>query len=63
MKDDICVAGENRKAFTLKRRLRLRTVQLEVARNVGELYENTDSEVVLSILTHKVRYNFLSCIS
>lgn len=43
-----------RKHFTLQRRLRIRSVQLGVARNVGELYESADSEVILSILTHKI---------
>ncbi|KAH7302474.1 hypothetical protein KP509_23G074800 [Ceratopteris richardii] len=43
-----------RNCFTLQRRLRIRTVQIEVSRNMGELYESTNSEVVLSILTHKI---------
>ncbi|XP_020092690.1 protein transport protein Sec24-like At3g07100 isoform X1 [Ananas comosus] len=40
--------------FYLKRRLRLRTLQLGVARNMNELYDSVDSEAVLSILVHKV---------
>ncbi|KAI5064713.1 hypothetical protein GOP47_0019408 [Adiantum capillus-veneris] len=43
-----------RKRFTLQRRLRVRSIQIEVARNLGELYESADSEVILSILTHKI---------
>eukprot|EP00249_Psilotum_nudum_P022659 c28602_g1_i1 orf=222-2453(+) len=40
--------------YVLKRRLRLHTVQLGVARSINELYESVDSDVVLSILTHKI---------
>ncbi|KAL4183100.1 hypothetical protein AMTRI_Chr11g96520 [Amborella trichopoda] len=39
---------------SLKRRLRIRTMQYGVAENINELYDNVDSEVVLSILVHKV---------
>jgi len=43
----------------LKRRLRIRTLQFGTARNMNELYDNVDSEVVLSILVHKVSPHFL----
>lgn len=46
--------GCKRKYFTLKRHLRVRTVQLGVARNIGEIYDCADSDVILSILTHKI---------
>lgn len=39
---------------TLKRRLRIRTLQYGTARNISELYDSVDSEVVLSLLVHKV---------
>ncbi|GMH12173.1 hypothetical protein Nepgr_014014 [Nepenthes gracilis] len=44
----------NRPKFSLKRRLRIRTVQYGTARNINELYDSVDAEVVLSILVHKV---------
>ncbi|KAI3523257.1 hypothetical protein L1887_01317 [Cichorium endivia] len=40
--------------YTLKRRLRIRTIQFGVAHNFNELYDSVDPEVVLSILVHKV---------
>ncbi|KAL4591727.1 hypothetical protein LXL04_004698 [Taraxacum kok-saghyz] len=40
--------------YTLKRRLRIRTMQFSVAHNFNELYDSVDPEVVLSILVHKV---------
>ncbi|XP_072965546.1 protein transport protein SEC23 D-like [Typha angustifolia] len=40
--------------FCLKRRLRIRTLQYGTAANINELYDSVDSEVVLSILVHKV---------
>ncbi|XP_042511223.1 protein transport protein SEC24-like isoform X1 [Macadamia integrifolia] len=39
---------------SLKRRIRIRTLQYGTAGNVNELYGSVDSEVVLSILIHKV---------
>ncbi|XP_010542560.1 PREDICTED: protein transport protein SEC24-like isoform X2 [Tarenaya hassleriana] len=39
---------------TLKRRLRIRTVQFGTARNINELYDSVDPEVVLLLLVHKV---------
>ncbi|XP_071710923.1 protein transport protein SEC23 D-like [Rutidosis leptorrhynchoides] len=44
----------SRMKYTLKRRLRIRTMQFGVARNFNELYDSVDPEVVLSILVHKV---------
>ncbi|GAB2285548.1 Protein transport protein S23 D [Dionaea muscipula] len=44
----------SRPKFSLKRRLRIRTLQYGTARNINELYDSVDSEVVLSILVHKV---------
>ena len=39
---------------SLKRRLRIRTLQYSTARDINDLYDSVDSEVVLSILVHKV---------
>ncbi|KAK9079171.1 hypothetical protein SSX86_000841 [Deinandra increscens subsp. villosa] len=44
----------NRSKYTIKRRLRIRTMQFGVAHNFNELYDSVDHEVVLSILVHKV---------
>ncbi|XP_035841182.1 protein transport protein Sec24D isoform X2 [Helianthus annuus] len=44
----------SRSKYTIKRRLRIRTMQFGVARNFNELYDSVDPEVVLSILVHKV---------
>lgn len=44
----------SRAKHTLKRRLRIRTLQYGTARNISELYDSVDSEVVLSLLVHKV---------
>lgn len=44
----------SRSKFSLQRRLRIRTVQYGIARNINELYDGVDSESVLSILVHKV---------
>ncbi|KAG9440267.1 hypothetical protein H6P81_020432 [Aristolochia fimbriata] len=40
--------------YTLKRHLRIRTLQYATAANMNELYDSVDPEVVLSILIHKV---------
>ncbi|KAG6549307.1 hypothetical protein Mapa_009293 [Marchantia paleacea] len=40
--------------YVLKRRLRVRTVELGLSRNIYELYESADPEVILTILTHKI---------
>lgn len=48
------VSSANRPKFSIKRRLRIRTLQYGTARNINELYDSVDSEVVLSILVHKV---------
>ncbi|KAL7595775.1 protein transport protein Sec24-like At3g07100 [Lactuca sativa] len=45
---------ETNSKYTLKRRLRIRTMQFGVAHNFNELYDSVDPEVVLSILVHKV---------
>ncbi|XP_031503829.1 uncharacterized protein LOC116266660 isoform X1 [Nymphaea colorata] len=41
-------------SHSLRRRLRIRTLQYNVAQHINELYDGVDSEVVLSILVHKV---------
>ena len=43
-----------RQGYTVQRRLRLKTLQFEVAPNFTELYESADPEVILTVLTHKV---------
>uniref|UniRef100_A0A6N2LJM2 Sec23/Sec24 trunk domain-containing protein n=1 Tax=Salix viminalis TaxID=40686 RepID=A0A6N2LJM2_SALVM len=48
------LVSASRSKHLLKRRLRIRTLQFGTARNMNELYDNVDSEVVLSILVHKV---------
>ncbi|PNT42196.1 hypothetical protein POPTR_004G201800v4 [Populus trichocarpa] len=48
------LVSASRGKHLLKRRLRIRTLQFGTARNMNELYDNVDSEVVLSILVHKV---------
>ncbi|KAJ7538391.1 hypothetical protein O6H91_11G046100 [Diphasiastrum complanatum] len=47
------VSSEGEK-FSIKRRLRIRTMSMGVAKSFKDIYESTDSEVVLSILTHKI---------
>jgi hypothetical protein len=44
----------DRQGYTVQRRLRLKTLQFEVAPNFTELYESADPEVILTVLTHKV---------
>ncbi|XP_010931127.1 protein transport protein SEC23 D isoform X1 [Elaeis guineensis] len=44
---------------SLKRRLRIRTLQYSTARDINDLYDSVDSEVVLSILVHKVMFTSL----
>lgn len=44
----------SRKKHSLKRRLRIRTMQFGVAFEINESYDSVDSEVVLSLLVHKV---------
>ncbi|GAB2233945.1 hypothetical protein Droror1_Dr00003175 [Drosera rotundifolia] len=48
------LSSASRPKFSLKRRLRIRTVKYGTARNINELYDSIDAEVVLSILVHKV---------
>lgn len=45
-----------RQGYVVKRRLRIRTVQMGVATNFTELYESADPEVILTVLTHKVSH-------
>lgn len=40
--------------YSLQRRLRIRTIQFGTARNINEVYDGVDPEVVLSILVHEV---------
>ncbi|XP_052206812.1 protein transport protein SEC24-1 isoform X2 [Diospyros lotus] len=47
-------SSASRGKYSLKRRLRIRTMQLGTARNINELYDSVDLEAVLSILVHKV---------
>ncbi|CAL0333968.1 unnamed protein product [Lupinus luteus] len=44
----------SRTTHSLKRRLRIRTLQFGVAKNIHELYDSCDPEVMLSLLVHKV---------
>ncbi|XP_062172330.1 protein transport protein SEC23 D [Alnus glutinosa] len=46
--------SETRPKHSLKRRLRIRTLQYGTAQNINELYDTVDPEVVLSLLVHKV---------
>lgn len=48
------LSSASRPKFSIKRRLRIRTLQYATARNINELYDSADPEVVLSILVHKV---------
>ncbi|XAR60149.1 hypothetical protein NMG60_11033403 [Bertholletia excelsa] len=48
------VSSASRNKHSLKRRLRIRTLQYVAARNINELYDSVDPEAVLSILVHKV---------
>ncbi|KAK9156767.1 hypothetical protein Scep_003341 [Stephania cephalantha] len=43
-----------RPKYSLKRRLRIRTVQYQTAREISDLYDSVEPEVVLSVLVHKV---------
>ncbi|PHT35022.1 hypothetical protein CQW23_26822 [Capsicum baccatum] len=55
--DELANAGSNstrRAMHSLKRRLRIRTLQLGVAHSINEIYDSVDSEVVLLLLVHKV---------
>lgn len=46
-----------RDTYSLQRRLRIRTLQFGAARNINEIYDTVDPEVILSILIHEVRSN------
>lgn len=50
---------QRRPTHSLKRRLRIRTMQFTIGVNISEIYDSVDSEVVLSILVHKVLCKFL----
>ncbi|KAK4358579.1 hypothetical protein RND71_020808 [Anisodus tanguticus] len=55
--DELANAGSNsttRTKHSLKRRLRIRTLQFGVAHSINEIYDIVDSEVVLLLLVHKV---------
>lgn len=54
-----CIFCRNK--HSLKRRLRIRTLQFGTARNINELYDSVDPEAVLSILVHKVHFLFSAC--
>ncbi|KAK4440604.1 putative protein, mitochondrial [Sesamum alatum] len=45
---------KNSVKFSLKRRLRIRTLQFATAANINEIYDSVDHEVVLSILVHEL---------
>ncbi|WOL04651.1 protein transport protein SEC23 [Canna indica] len=45
--------GSPRSSYSVKRRLRVRTLQLSTARNINDLYDSVHPDVVLSILVHK----------
>ncbi|GAQ81540.1 sec23/Sec24 zinc finger family protein [Klebsormidium nitens] len=40
--------------YVLRRRMRIRTVQLPIARTAEDLFDHADPEIVLSLLTHKL---------
>ncbi|PON48187.1 Sec23/Sec [Trema orientale] len=44
----------SRGKYSLKRRLRIRTVQFATAQDINEIYDSIAPEVVLSLLVHKV---------
>ncbi|KAJ9699523.1 hypothetical protein PVL29_008220 [Vitis rotundifolia] len=55
--DELSTPGSvsaSRPKHSLKRRLRIRTLQYLSAQNSSELYDSVDPEVVLSVLVHKV---------
>ncbi|PSR89853.1 Sec23/Sec24, trunk domain protein [Actinidia chinensis var. chinensis] len=47
-------SSPSRSKHSLKRRLRIRTLQFGTAHNINELFDTVDPEAVLSILVHKV---------
>ncbi|KAL3752313.1 hypothetical protein ACJRO7_013033 [Eucalyptus globulus] len=51
---DSSTGSGNRSSYSLKRRLRIRTLQYTAAHNMNEVYDSVDPEVVLSLLVHKV---------
>ncbi|KAL7127110.1 hypothetical protein ABFS83_14G233400 [Erythranthe nasuta] len=55
--DEPSISGSSsskRGKYSLKRRMRIRTLQFETARSVNDIYDTVDPEVVLSILVHEV---------
>ncbi|RXH83415.1 hypothetical protein DVH24_005668 [Malus domestica] len=51
---DSTSVSSSRGKYSLKRQLRIRTLQCGVAQNMNELYDSVDPEVILSLLVHKV---------
>ncbi len=41
---------------TVKRRLRVHTVQVPVARSAHDIYKSADADTIISLLTHKVLF-------
>jgi hypothetical protein len=54
---------DSRQGYTLKRRLRIRTLEIGVAANYAELYESAQPEVILRVLTHKVMFGLTFAIN
>ncbi|GJP49481.1 hypothetical protein CLOM_g8679 [Closterium sp. NIES-68] len=46
--------GRRRRRVVLRRRLRVKTICVEVAKGAREIYESADNEAILTVLTHKV---------
>lgn len=51
---DTLSRSTSRNKHTLKRRIRIRTLQFGTAHHINEIYDTVDPEVVLSVLVHKV---------
>lgn len=47
-------ASSHSQGYVVKRRLRIRTLRMEVAPSFTLLYESADPEVILTVLTHKI---------
>ncbi|EPS61152.1 hypothetical protein M569_13647, partial [Genlisea aurea] len=47
-------SASKRTQYSVRRRLRIRTLQFAAARNINEVYDGVDSEVILCILVHEV---------
>ncbi|CAI7906774.1 unnamed protein product, partial [Closterium sp. NIES-53] len=46
--------GGKRRGVVLRRRLRVKTICVDVAKGAREIYESADNESILTVLTHKV---------